>query len=180
MFDLRQDFIFDKLIVKNFVTLSNDEIEFVRKCRNHDEVRKWMYSDRIIPLYDHINFINNLKEDYKNYYWLVKMEEEDIGVFSFNRINFQNKNAYLGIYTNPFLIQKGSGKLLIYYIKKLAFDYAKFHTLKIEVMDINEKATNFYRRVGFTEEGRLKEFVLRNEKWHDMIIMGITISEGEK
>lgn len=180
MVDLRQDFTFDKLIVKNFVTLSNDEIEFVRNCRNHDDIRKWMYSDCIITSRDHINFINNLKENNKNYYWLVKMEEMHIGVISLNRIDFQNRNAYIGIYANPFLILRGKGELLIECVKKLAFDYVNLHTLKIEVMDTNEKATNFYKKAGFREEGRLEEFVYRNGEWHDMIVMGVIIPEGEK
>lgn len=180
MVDLRQDFTFDKFVVKNFVTLSSDEVEFVRNCRNHDEIRKWMYSDDIISSWDHINFINNLKENNKNYYWLVKMEEKDIGVISLNRIDFQHRNAYLGIYANPFTVLRGKGELLIKCIKTLAFDYANLHTLKIEVMDTNEKATNFYKKVGFSEEGRLKEFVYRDGKWHDMIIMGVTAPEGEK
>lgn len=179
MVDLRQDFIFDNLIIKNFTGISNDEKEFVRNCRNHDDIRKWMYSDDIIPLSNHINFINNLKEDNNNYYWLIQMGEKYIGVISLNRIDFQNRNAYLGIYANPFLNLKGRGNLLIKCAKKLAFDYANFHTLKIEVMDINKKATNFYKKVGFREEGRLKEFVLRNGKWHDMIVMGITVPEGD-
>jgi UDP-4-amino-4,6-dideoxy-N-acetyl-beta-L-altrosamine N-acetyltransferase len=179
MVDLRQDFRLDKLIARNFVMLSKDEIEFVRNCRNHDEIRKWMYSDDIIPVQDHINFINSLKENNRNYYWLVKMEENYIGVISLNRIDFRNRNAYLGIYTNPFLVSRGKGELLIECIKKLAFDYANLHTLKIEVIDINEKAKNFYNKAGFREEGRLKEFVSRDGKWHDMIVMGITAPEKE-
>jgi UDP-4-amino-4,6-dideoxy-N-acetyl-beta-L-altrosamine N-acetyltransferase len=139
-----------------------------------------MYSDDIISLQDHINFINDLKENYRNYYWLVKMEETYIGVISLNRIDFKHQNAYLGIYANPFLVSKGKGELLIKCIKKLAFDYANLHTLKIEVMDTNEKATNFYKKAGFREEGRLKEFVSRNGEWHDMIVMGVIIPEGEK
>lgn len=179
MVDLRQDFIFNNSVIKNFVNLSDDEIELVRNCRNHDEVRKWMYSDNIIPLCDHINFINNLKENNKNYYWLVQVKMKYIGVISLNRIDFQNGNAYLGIYANPFELLKGKGGLLFNCAKKLAFDYANFHTLKIEVMDTNEKATDFYEKIGFREEGRLKEFVFRNGKWHDMIVMGIIVPEGE-
>lgn len=178
MIDLRQDFTIDKLKVKNFVTLSSEEIEFVRSFRNHNEIRKWMYSDDIIPLQDHINFINSLKENDRNYYWLVKMEEKYIGVISLSRIDFKHRNAYLGIYANPFLVSRGKGKLLIKCIKKLAFDYANLHTLKIEVMDTNEKAINFYKKVGFSDEGRLKEFLYRNGNWHDMVVMGI-INRGE-
>jgi UDP-4-amino-4,6-dideoxy-N-acetyl-beta-L-altrosamine N-acetyltransferase len=179
MINLRDDFIFDKLTFKNFVTLSDDEIEFVRNCRNHDEIRKWMNSDYIIPLQEHIDFISNLKQDNKNYYWLVNMEEVNIGVISLNRIDLNNKNAYCGMYLNQFQILEEGAKLIFDDFKKLVFDYANFHTLKIEIIDTNIRAVKFAKKMGFIEEGRLKEFVLRNGKWHDMIILGITITRGE-
>jgi UDP-4-amino-4,6-dideoxy-N-acetyl-beta-L-altrosamine N-acetyltransferase len=40
-------------------------------------------------------------------------------------------------------------------------------------METNERAINFYRKTGFSEEGRLKEFVFKDGKWLDVIVMGI-------
>ena len=61
-----------------------------------------MYSDEIISQEEHFNFIENLKKDNKNFYWIVYKDEEFIGVISLNDISFKNKNAYIGLYSNPF------------------------------------------------------------------------------
>jgi len=58
-----------------------------------------------------------------------------------NKVDFKNSNAYIGIYTNPYL--SGMGRMLIECLKKLAFDEGKLHTLKLEVIEDNERAVNF-------------------------------------
>jgi len=47
------------------------------------------------------------------------------------------------------------------------------HSLKLEVIEDNKKAIEFYKKKGFEEEGRLREFVLKHGKWLGVIIMGI-------
>jgi UDP-4-amino-4,6-dideoxy-N-acetyl-beta-L-altrosamine N-acetyltransferase len=53
----------------------------------------------------------------------------------------------------------------------------KLHTLKLEVLENNERAINFFKKLGFKEEGRLREFVFKEDIWYDAIIMGITEKE---
>ena len=100
-----------------------------------------------------------------------KKDGKYIGVICLNRVDFINKNAYLGIYTNPEL--SGVGGLIMECLQKLAFDVAHLHTLKAEVIETNEWAIDFYKKSGFSEEGRLKEFVFKNGKWLGVIVMGI-------
>ncbi|MDN5310372.1 MAG: UDP-4-amino-4,6-dideoxy-N-acetyl-beta-L-altrosamine N-acetyltransferase [Methanolobus sp.] len=177
MLGLQKDFLFEDLRVISFLNMSEEEKEIVRNCRNHETIRKWMYSDSIISPEEHSNFIKSLRSNDRNYYWLVQKGHEYIGVISLNKIDSKNKNAYLGIYSNPYCKIKDKGSLLIECLKKLAFDTVKLHTLKLEVMCKNEKAINFYKKSGFEEEGRLRGFILKDNNWHDMIIMGII--EGE-
>lgn len=135
-------------------------------------VRKEMYQDHIISIEEHSKFIEKLKCDDKNYYWILKNKNgEYMGTISLNRVDFRNKNAYFGIYSNPSM--KGVGCLLIECLKKLAFNIVNLHTLKLEVIDSNEQAINFYKKSGFIEEGQLKEFVFKDGRWHDVIVMGI-------
>lgn len=58
-------------------------------------------------------------------------------------------------------------------LQGLAFDTAHLHTLKAEVIETNKRAINFYKKSGFSEEGRLKEFVFKDGKWQDVIVIGI-------
>lgn len=171
--NLKENFIFDGIFFKNFINASVEEKEMVRKCRNDESVRKWMYSDEIISREEHFSFIEKLEKDNKNFYWIAYKDEEFVGVISLNNRNIKNKNAYLGIYTNPLCKIKNKGSLLINCLKKVAFCVAGLHSLKLEVIVDNKKAIEFYKKNGFEEEGQLREFVNKDGKWFDVIIMGI-------
>jgi UDP-4-amino-4,6-dideoxy-N-acetyl-beta-L-altrosamine N-acetyltransferase len=177
--DLKRDFFWANILLKSFVNLTSEEKKMVRNWRNSKAVRKWMYQDHIISSEEHEVFLLKLKEDTKNFYWLAKDKDGVyLGVISLNRIDVRNKNGYLGIYVNPILNVSGIGNTLIEYLKELAFKKARLHTLKLEVIDLNERAINFYKKFGFKKEGRLKEFVFKDKKWYDVIIMGITKTNG--
>jgi len=171
--NLKENFAFNGILLRNFINASIKEKEMVKECRNNESIRKWMYSDEIISQEEHFNFIENLQKDNNDFYWIVYKDEEFIGVISLNNINIKNKNAYLGTYSNPFCKIKNKGSLLINCLKKVAFDIAGLHSLKLEVIENNKKAIEFYKKNGFEEEGRLREFVIKDGKWLGVIIMGI-------
>jgi len=176
MIILKKDFEIGDLLLINFINLNSAEKDLVKKWRNHKDVRKWMYQDHIISSEEHAVFIEKLKEENKNFYWLVKNKNgEYLGVIYLNKVDFLHKHAYLGIYSNPEL--KGVGKFLIQALKELAFKIAKFHTLKLEVIETNKHAIEFYKKQGFKKEGKLKEFVYKDRKWIDVIVMGIIKNE---
>ena len=168
---LKKDFFFGNIVLKNFINLDDEEKEITRTLRNNELVREWCYHEHIISTGEHIPFIENLKKDNSNFYWLVKRNDEFIGVISLNRVDFENKNSYLGIYSN-FKIRK-VGDLLIDCLKKVTFEVANLHTLKLEVIEDNKKALNLYKKAGFKKEGELKDFVFKNGRYKKVILMGI-------
>ena len=167
----------EDIILKNFNRLDMQMIEIIRKYRNHPEVRKWMYSDKPISKKEHLKFIKSLKKDRKNLYFLAIRNGQNLGVLSFRRIDTKNRNAYFGIYANPEEKIKDAGKLLGETLLKFAFEYLKLHTLKLEVLEINERAIKFYERLGFKREGILREFAKKGNKWLNVLIMGLTEDE---
>ena len=174
MINIKKNFNVGNIKIKNFLNLSIEEKKMVLGWRNHESIRKWMYSDTIISIKEHADFLSNLIRDENNFYWVAENEEGFfLGTISLNKIDFNNKHAYIGIYVNPYNEIKNKGHLLIQCIKKLAFEIAGLHTLKLEVIANNQKAINFYKESGFNEEGRLKEFVFKDRQWHDVIVMGI-------
>jgi RimJ/RimL family protein N-acetyltransferase len=53
----------------------------------------------------------------------------------------------------------------------------KLHRIELIVLDLNEKALQRYRGQGFVEEGIQIEARLIEDKWHDIISMGILEKE---
>ena len=170
---IRSDFDFKKISLENFINLSKEELEMIRKWRNHKEVRKWMYSDHIISKEEHLSYINKLKKDNKNYSWLVKKEDNGLGVLNFHRVDLKNKHAYFGQYSNPEKSVPGLGWIVDKIAIKLAFNIIGLHTLKLEALADN-KILQIHKKVGFQKEGRLKDYILKNNEWKDVVVMGLT------
>lgn len=171
---LKENFKIDDIELINFVNLNEDEKNIVLGMRNHKTVRRWMYNSRIISPQEHYRFIKSLKKDSKNFYFLVKRQNKPIGVVYLTRVDFMNGNGYLGLYANPLSREKKIGTVLGSILLKLVFDIVGLHTLKLEVIEDNERAIHLYKKLGFVEEGRLREFVFRDGKWKDVIVMGMT------
>ncbi len=171
---------FNKYKIINFTALNSEDKLEILKWRNHENIRKWMFNDNVIKESGHLNFIENLKCDRKNYYWRLSGERDyGLGVISINKIDTVNKNAYLGIYKNPYIESGRTGTFLIKALFYIAFEKLKLHTLKLEVTSDNRRAINFYLEKGFREEGRLREFLQKNERRADVIVMGIISTEAD-
>ena len=171
MIKLKNNFEFDEIKIVNFINLTDAEKEMVRNWRNNKDIRRWMYQDHMISRKEHLGFLNQIKQNNKNFWWLVYGGNEPLGVIYLVRCDFENRNGYLGIYSDP--KKSGNGKILMDCLKKLAFEVAGFHTLQLEVMENNGRAVNFYKKSGFKNEGKLKEFVLRDRNWRSVVIMGM-------
>jgi len=124
----------------NFTDLNEDEIELVLSWRNHPAIKKWMHTKKDINLKDHLNFIKSLKNNPKKDYFLVKKDNEYLGVIDLN-------NGFLGIYANPY--KKRVGDILLNEIIKFAFETKKIPCLQAEVYKTNSLAIKLYYRFGF-------------------------------
>ena len=156
------------LEARDFTTLNETEKELVFSMRNHPQITPWMYSNTISKE-SHLNFLNKLHEDKTRQYWLVKSQEEAIGVGSLTRINFTHKHAYIGIYKNPFSSLPHKGRQILTFLQTQAFDVLGLHTLHLEVLETNTRAIRFYENMGYTKEGILSEFIYKDSRYYNVI-----------
>lgn len=129
----------------NFTELNLSEVKMVLKWRNNPDVRKWMYNQDEILLENHLAFIKSLKSKKDKLYFLVKKDNEYIGVIDFN--NIKDQSLIIGIYTNPSI--KGFGKILLENIINYSFDVLKVKKIFSEVFSENTKAYELYKKYNF-------------------------------
>ena len=177
MLDLHQQFLMQALTLKPFSTLNSTECELIRMMRNHPDIAKWMGSGGQIPLEAHHAFMARQLIENSNFNYLTYDQHGVSGVVSLHRCDWHNDIAWLGIYRNPFRQEIGLGKQLLQAICWLAFDIAKLHTLKLEVVADNTPAINAYIRAGFVNEGCWREAIRRDDSYIDMLLMGMTKQE---
>lgn len=178
---LRKNFNLKGVELKNFVFLNKTESEKVRERRNSPDISKWMYHDHIIEKEEHAAFVEKLKEDDRNFYWVVQTKElGDLGVVYLNEVDLTNKEAFLGIYANLINKHKGKGLVLLNSICDLVFTKLNVDCLKLELFKENNKAYSLYKKYGFTIENILKNSVYKNNRKKNIIRMKITKDEWGK
>lgn len=72
---------------------------------------------------------------------------------------------------------RGIGRLALEAIKKIAFEELNAHRLWLDVFNDNLKAYQLYQKVGFVQEGLLRESYLRNGNYASQYLMSILRSE---
>ncbi|PLW74540.1 GNAT family N-acetyltransferase [Streptomyces sp. SCUT-3] len=60
---------------------------------------------------------------------------------------------------------------------RYGFEKMRLHRITLTVVTENHAARRVYEKVGFVEEGRLRQVFRRDGRWHDMFVMGLL--EGE-
>lgn len=174
---LKNNIDFEDSFFKNFINLTREELEIVLKWRNCGSIRKCMHNNSPIAIEEHLKFVENLKTDNKNFYYLCSIKDTPAGVVYISNLDTRNKWAYWGIYKRPDKVMPRASHLIRNGILKIAFEYLELNTLKLEVFEGNETAIRFNRMSGFNEEGRLRKFIVRGTKVLDAIVMGMLKEE---
>ncbi|MFD9705850.1 GNAT family N-acetyltransferase [Lentzea sp. NPDC059081] len=73
---------------------------------------------------------------------------------------------------------KGYGTIAIRHVLDHAFTVLDLHRVDLEVYDFNERAIHVYKKLGFREEGRLRDALLWDGVFHDAIVMSILSTDN--
>ncbi len=141
----------------NFIDLTLDEKKMVLEWRNHPDVKRWMLSSKDISLEEHLKFIQNLADADDKYYFLVKNNDDYIGVIDFTSIKHIDKTAEIGLYAKPYL--RGVGSILMHSLLCYGFDVLKCKKLYVTAYLENEKAISLYKKYNFTQYAEDNKFV---------------------
>lgn len=139
----------------NFIDLSLEEKKMILEWRNSPNIKKYMYTQNEISLENHLKFIDSLKNREDNLYFLVKKDDDFIGVIDF--INITKYEADFGFYANPSSKIVGIGRILENVSIDFAFNTLKVEKLKLEVFEDNIQVRNLHKKYKFKETG--KKFV---------------------
>ncbi|MCG5215595.1 GNAT family N-acetyltransferase [Streptosporangium sp. KLBMP 9127] len=60
---------------------------------------------------------------------------------------------------------------------RYGFEKMRLHRISLTVVAENAAARRVYAKVGFVEEGRMREAFRRDGRWHDMILMSLLAGE---
>lgn len=148
---------------------------------NDPETTRYMESGRrqesIESITEYIARYEN-REDVRFMAIVLKDRSRHVGNLKLEPINWTHRNAVLGIMIgDPRVRGKGIGTEAILLMLRYAFDDLKLHRISLGVTADNRPAIKCYQEVGFKEEGRCREAILRETGYIDSLCMAILADE---
>ncbi|TFK40553.1 acyl-CoA N-acyltransferase [Crucibulum laeve] len=95
----------------------------------------------------------------------------------FNKPEAKNRCGEISIAILPEFWNKGYGTEAIRFMVDHGFHSLALHRISLGVHAINDRAIAVYRKIGFIEEGRIRERVWVNGAWTDAVWMGLLAKE---
>lgn len=109
-----------------------------------------------------------------------KNNGEYVGQIGIHQISWENKLGRLSIIIKREHWGKNYAQEVIPLVLSSAFHKLKLHKVWLMRWSTNKKAKHLYKKLGFKEEGILKDEYFWKGKYHDMIRMAILKSEFKK
>jgi len=156
--------------------LKINDLPMIREWRNNSEINKYMFSQYIIKEKEHIEwFEENQKNSLK---FLNVYEENEIikGFLQIQKKSFESAVYEWGFYISP-EATRGTGTKMA----KLALDkiFIEFQGNKVlgEVFSFNLPSLNLHKKLGFYQEGLLRQQHFLNGDYYDIYCFGLLKSE---
>jgi len=167
-----------RLEFKNILDCPDDLKLKVREWRNLEDVRKYMYTDRIIEHDEHIKWLDTLATNEKNRFFIVFFDDKPIGAVSLNNINLDFKTTDWAFYIfDESARKKGVGAAIEMYFLDYVFTECGFEKLNCEVIASNEAVVKMHQKFGFKIEGVRRKNILKNDERIDVVLLGILKNE---
>jgi len=107
--------------------------------------------------------------------------EKLIGNCGLHEIDWKNRVAEVGIMIGEKELHgKGYGTEAMEIILEYGFETVNLNRIQLHVYDFNIRAIKSYNKIGFIEEGRMRQAQFKNGKYHDMILMSMLHEEWVK
>lgn len=151
--------------------MSFEDLATVLDWRNHIEVRRFMLTQHEIGLEEHRNWFSNATKDSSRRLMIVQENQIPLGFVQLKNLG-QNSVADWGFYTRPDA-PKGNGRKLGWAALDYAFNNLGLHKVCGQAIESNQASINFHKRLGFQQEGALREQQQINGDYHTLICFGL-------
>jgi UDP-4-amino-4,6-dideoxy-N-acetyl-beta-L-altrosamine N-acetyltransferase len=151
------------------------DLEQVLSWRNHQDIRRYMYSQHEISLEEHARWFSCASEDPKRHLLVFEINRAPLGFLQINKIS-SGGIADWGFYAAPDA-PKGTGRALGKAALPYAFETLGLHKVCGQALACNERSIHFHLSLGFQREGFLRQQHFDGKQYHDIVCFGVLASE---
>lgn len=164
-----------------FLPIEEKHLEIIRNWRNSEEVKKYLIMETYITKEMQKQWYEAIKNKEDEIHWIVEADGNLIGKVDLRKIDKINKTAEWAFYIGEKSARgTGAAVLMEYQLLEYAFCNLKLHKLNCVVLDFNTRVIELHKKFGFVEEGRIRQQIIKEGRFVDMVLLGILDEEWEK
>lgn len=145
----------------------------VLEWRNSEHIRRAMYTDHVIAWDEHREWFKRVSTTKTSQHYVFEFAGRPLGVVNVTQLDRTNNKCVWGFYIGVADAPRGSGSAMGWLALEHIVEKLGFHKVVGEALADNEESIKYHRRLGFEEEGRLKEHVLKNGRYIDVVTFGL-------
>lgn len=155
-------------------TIEEKDLEQILVWRNSERIRSVMFTDYIISMQEHLAWFERIKQLKPPVHFVFEYKDRPIGYISYTDIDQRNSTCLSGTYLGE---QTGipdlAGIVLNYFTEEYAFEKLRMRKTWAYCLAYNKKIIKLGKIFGRQQEGVLKQHVLKNGKYEDVVIMAL-------
>lgn len=161
--------------------VSDDDAEIYIKWMNETVADSFGQYHTVVSSKKDLKWLYEPPDDMQRYAIVLLENDVMIGSISIHNIDHLNKNAFLGIFIGEDEYRgKGYGAEAILLILDYGFNTLNLHNIMLSVKADNAAGIACYKKTGFKEAGRRREWAYKNGGYVDVIYMDMLAREFEK
>ena len=126
-----------------------------------------------------LDFISSSFTD-KDRHYAIEENGDYMGTISLKHIDHLNRNAEYAIALRKSAQGKGLGTKASQELLRIAFEDLKLNKVYLDVLSDNSNAIHLYQKLGFKEEGELRNHIIINNKTRNLKLFGILKEDYER
>ena len=149
-----------------------DDADIYIRWMNETVARNFGQYPLVVSSKNDLKWLYEPPSDMQRYAMVLFDGDVMIGSISIHNIDHLNRNAFIGIFIGEEEHRnKGYGAEAIQLILAYGFKTLNLHNVMLSVHEDNFEGIACYKKVGFREVGRRREWLFKNGKYIDIIYM---------
>jgi UDP-4-amino-4,6-dideoxy-N-acetyl-beta-L-altrosamine N-acetyltransferase len=151
--------------------MESSDIKRVLEMRNHEDIRKFMFTQQQISLKEHTAWFDQCQQNPNLQLYVFDLEGVCSGFVQFSKCRFQGIFDW-GFYTAPDA-PKGTGKKLGNAALTHIFKQESIYKICGQALLGNITSIKFHKSLGFSQEGIFRDHFFDGQNYHDLVCFGL-------
>ncbi len=162
--------------------LQQSHLTWLRKMRNDPTTWYWLTDATPINEERQQQWFMRMSTDPTRLYLVIENKElsQPIGILRSDEWDRVNRSIRIGIDIDIHYRRLGYGTEAFRAFIDYLFKHLNLHRIWLLTVDYNEAGQKLYKKLGFKEEGRQRQAIFRDGKYHEYISMSLLEDEWEK